>query len=88
MVFLHIKHWSVLRGMANVGIQADLSLSVKIKVSTESIANITPSISTVLEAQNFNFSLLKDRTHGQKGTQICDPLANKCPESHDSISKT
>ena len=22
------------------------------------------------------------RTHGQKGTQICEPLANKCPQSH------
>ena len=29
-------------------------------------------------------SLLGARTHGQKGTQICDPLANKCP---DSVSK-
>ena len=24
-------------------------------------------------------NLLRARTHGQKGTQICDPLANKCP---------
>ena len=23
--------------------------------------------------------MLRARTHGQKGTQICDPLANKCP---------
>ena len=22
---------------------------------------------------------IKGRSHGQKGTQICDPLANKCP---------
>ena len=28
------------------------------------------------------------RTHGQKSTQICDLLANKCPLSHDSVSKT
>ena len=27
-------------------------------------------------------------TNGQKGTQICDPLANKCPKGHDSVSKT
>ena len=31
---------------------------------------------------------LKGRTHGQKGTQICDPLANKCPQGHDFVSKT
>ena len=24
----------------------------------------------------------------KKGTQICDLLANKCPEGHDSVSKT
>ena len=28
------------------------------------------------------------RAHGQKGTQICDPLARKCPQGHDSVSKT
>ena len=27
-------------------------------------------------------------THGQKETQICDPLANKCPLGHDSVSIT
>ena len=27
-------------------------------------------------------------THGQKGIQISDPLANKCPLGHDSVSKT
>ena len=31
---------------------------------------------------------VRARTHGQIGTQICDPLANKCPEGHDSVSKT
>ena len=24
----------------------------------------------------------------KKGTQICDPLGNKCPWGHDSVSKT
>ena len=24
-------------------------------------------------------SILWARTHGHKGTQLCDPLANKCP---------
>ena len=33
-------------------------------------------------------SSLRARTHGQKRTQIWDPLANKCPLSHDSVSKT
>ena len=27
-------------------------------------------------------------THGQKGTQICDPLASRCPQGHDSVLKT
>ena len=30
---------------------------------------------------------LRARTHGQKGTQICDLCANKCPEGHDSVFK-
>ena len=30
----------------------------------------------------------RSRTHGQIGTQICDPFAINCPEGHDSVSKT
>ena len=41
-----------------------------------------PSVSTYVHES------LRVRTHGQKGTQICDPFANKCPKGHDSVSKT
>ena len=30
-------------------------------------------------SRNKTWFWLRARTHGQKGTQICDPLANKCP---------
>ena len=36
---------------------------------------------------NSFFLHFRARPHGQKGTQICDPLANKCPLGHDSVSK-
>ena len=35
-----------------------------------------------------SFTLIRARTHGQKRTQICDPLPNKCSQGHDSVSKT
>ena len=34
------------------------------------------------------FTGLRARAYCQKGTQICDLLANKCPQGHNSVSKT
>ena len=39
-------------------------------------------------SESIHQCLLRARPHDQNGTQICDPLANKCPEGHDSLSKS
>ena len=38
-----------------------------------------PILSSDSEPACHKLLSLRTRTHGQKGTQICDPLANKCP---------
>ena len=47
--------------------------------------NCATNLLRLINSMSFHF---RTRTHGQKGTQICDLLANKCPKGHDSVSKT